>query len=217
MADTVPEQRKLLTKKQIRFSQAYARCLNGARAAREAGVPPGSAARVAHKWLADPKFDHVLEYVNELLADDAAQRQIDWDILRQRLRSRLSIDPRGYWKKNGQPRNPRKMSHERAQHIQGFTFSKFKTYGKDGQVVQEGSNASLTLSSDKKAEEMLGRHSGFFSRESTGDQFNDYLAAEQELASSLSQLSDDDEDGDDDEEGTAEEAAAPASSDEAEE
>ena len=198
-----------LTAKQKRFCEEYARCFNGAKAARAAKVSKKSAARTAWRWLNEPKFDHVQEYAHELVADAAAQREFDHQLLLQRLRSRLTIDTRGYWGKDGQPRNPRELGQERAQHVQGYTYSTFRTFGKDGKVVQEGSNASITLTSDKKAEEMLGRHSGFFSRESNGDQFADYLQAESTLETSLSIINEEESDADDDSaEGSSEEETA---------
>ena len=182
-----------LNKRQRIFAEQYARHLNGARAAREAGVSPENAARTAHRWLHDKKYSHVLEFVDELLADDAAQRKIDHDILRQRLRSRLNVDQREYWKESGQPKNPTTLPEELAQHVKSYTYSEYTTYGKKGQIVQEGVNASLTLSSDLKAVELLGRHSGFFSNESKGDEFSDYLQADKELEGALAELDDDDE------------------------
>lgn len=201
-----PEKKaKKLTGKQVRFAQAYARCLNGALAAREASVPPDSAARVAFKWL---RLPHVLEYVDELLADDAEQRKVDWDILRQLLRSRCTTDMGVYFKKNGKPRAPGRLPIEARQHVQGFTHSTFETVDKEGNVLQRGTNTTFTATSQLKAAELLGRHSGFFSRETQGNQFNDYLEAESQLAGLLSEQEDEDED-DVDEEGDPLEDEAP--------
>lgn len=198
-------QKKTLNARQIRFAQAYARTNNGALSARQAGVAPENSAKTAHRWLHDSKYEHVQEYVDELLADDAEQRKIDHDILRQRLRSRLTVDQRAYFRKNGQPLNPKRLDEELAQHVQTYTHSKFRTYSKDGKIVQEGTNATLKLSSDTKAMELLGRHSGFFNRESTADQFNDYLQADSQLEGLLAECTDElDEDTDEasDEEAT---------------
>lgn len=195
---------KPLTKKQIRFAQSYARTLNGALAAREAGVKPENSARTAHRWLNNDRYAHVLQYVDELLADDAAQRKIDHDLLRQRLRSRLSVDQRDYWDDDGKPVNPRHLSEDMAQHVKSYTYSEFCTFDKEGRTVQEGCNASVNLSSDTKAEELLGRHSGFFTREQASNQFDDYLQADSSLEDMLSELEDEYED---DEEEAAEEAA----------
>lgn len=80
-----------------------------------------------------------------------------------------------------------------AQHVKSYTYSEYTTYGKKGQIVQEGVNASLSLSSDSKAIELLGRHSGFFSNESKGDDLADYVQADKELEGALAELEEDDE------------------------
>ncbi len=196
---------KKLTRKQIRFAQAYARLPNGALAAREAGIAPKNAARTACRWLNDDRYSHVLAYVDELLADSEAQRKIDHDLLKQRIRHRLQVDQRGYWTEDGKPVNPTQLSQEQAQHIQSYSYSSYRTKDKHGNVVQEGENIAMSLSSDKKAEEMLGRHSGFFRQDEKGDHFGDYLQADQELEGTLSQFDedfgflDDEEDAPDDE------------------
>lgn len=182
-----------LNRRQRVFAEQYARHFNGALAAREAGVAPENAARTAHRWLHDPKYSHVLSFVDELVADAASQRRIDHDILRQRLRSRLTIDQREFWDEKGQPKNPSTLPEEMAQHVKSYTYSEYTTYGKKGQIVQEGVNASLSLSSDSKAIELLGRHSGFFSNESKGDDLADYVQADKELEGALAELEEDDE------------------------
>jgi len=160
-------------------------------------VPEGSAARQAHKWLNDKKYEHVLEYVDELLADDAAQRKIDFDILRQGIRSRLTVDQSEYYDENGKPRSPTELPQEYSQHIQRFTYSEFETLNSEGDVVQSGVNCTVALTSKTKSQELLGRHCGFFSRESIKDQFDDYLQADQELEGTLTQIEDEWEDEDD--------------------
>jgi phage terminase small subunit len=197
---------KPLKPRQIIFARAYARTLNASLAAREAGVKPKNAATTGYRWLHKPQYAHVLAYVDELLADDAAQRKIDHDILRQRLRSRLTIDQRELWDEGGQPINPKDLPEELAQHVKSFSSSKYETRDSEGNIVQEGTNSNLHLSSDTKAMELLGRHSGFFSKETQGDQFNDYLQADLELERSLTEL---DEECDEEfpEEATPEEAS----------
>lgn len=175
-----------LTQRQIRFAREYARTLNGAASARAAGCSEKSAANTAWRWLNEDKYSHVLAYVDELLADDAAQRKIDHDILRQRLRSRLTCDIRSYYGEDGKPRKPHELTMELAQHLQSYHYSSYQTKGEDGEIVQAGENINITLSSDKKAEELLGRHSGFFKRETMEDPLSDYLQADQELARLLS-------------------------------
>ena len=182
-----------LNRRQRVFCEQYARHFNAARAARESGVSPENAARTGYRWLHDPKYSHVLEFVDELVADSASQRRINHDLIIQRLRSRLTVDMREYWDENGQPKNPQNLPEELAQHVKSSTYQKYETLGKKGKVVQQGVNASIALSSDMKAIELLGRHSGFFSNESKGDEFSDYLQADKELEGALAELEEDDE------------------------
>lgn len=81
-----------MTPKQRKFAEEYVlRCFyNAAAAARNAGVPPGSAARVAVKWLANPE---IKAYVAELRAKMADEMEVEARDLIRRWTLIVSADP----------------------------------------------------------------------------------------------------------------------------
>lgn len=182
------EPRKL-TKKQMRFCQEYARWCNAAKAARLAGYSEHTAGQKGWSLLNEPKYAHVAEYVDQLLNDQAAQRQMDHDLLRQRLRSRLVIDMRDYFREDGTCKPPSELTQEQAQHVQSFAVNRYHNESKDG-ALQEGENINLRWTSATKAEDMLARHSGFYTEgDKAIDDLSDYLQAAEALEGRLAALS----------------------------
>lgn len=224
---------KKLTAKQRIFAQEYARTCNGAESARRAGVKPGRAKKSAWKWLNDPAYDHVAEYVDELLADASAQRKIDHDILRQFLRGRLELDTRGYFypakdeqgnphPRAGKLKDPHDLDWHQAQYLQARNFTEYGTdAGEDEETeedgedkpkrrrrqVQSGNSASIKWTDANKAADMLAKSSGFYLKDLGPNEADDkYRQADQELDGLLEEL--DDDEGESDEEEASEEEAS---------
>lgn len=83
-----------LTPKQYRFVQAYARLLNGSKAAIEAGYAPRSARITASQLLTNPNIRAAVDELIEMPADEVKARVAD--IARGDIADLLDITPTSY-------------------------------------------------------------------------------------------------------------------------